>query len=134
MNQHWGRYPLMLAFLFLAACAGTGKSNGIEARAQTRWDLVLAGNLAEAYEYLSPGVRSSIGSFDYQRSLLITAVRWTSAEVLEAECSEDACSVKVNVDFMVVGALPGVTKFEGKQVITENWVRMDGQWWFVPKE
>jgi hypothetical protein len=133
-NNHWSRVPLLLACLLLFSCAGTGNSNNIEVRAQTRWDSLLGGDLAGAYEFLSPGLRSSIGSLDYQRVLLMTKVRWTAAEVLESECDEDACTVKVNIKFLLLGAVPGVKKFEGHQVISESWVRVDGQWWYVPQE
>jgi hypothetical protein len=131
--QYIYRVSLLLGVLVLSACAGTGQSNNIDARAQARWDTLLSGDLAGAYEYLSPGQRSAISSLDYQRDLLMTPVRWTGAVVGGSECSEDACTVQVDLDFMVVGALPGIRKFESSKVITENWIRVNGQWWYVPK-
>ena len=53
--------------LLLQACATTQTTESlIEARAMGRWDALLSDDLAGAYEYLSPGFRSSVSSLQYQ--------------------------------------------------------------------
>jgi hypothetical protein len=133
INAHRSvRFTLWTVCLLLTACAGMGQRGGIDERAQSRWDTLLGGDLAGAYEFLSPGYRSSMATLDYQRNVLLKRVKWESASVQESTCGEDTCSVKVDVNFSVRGALPGVPKFESHQVLTENWVRSDAQWWYVP--
>ena len=90
--------------------------------------------MAGAYEYLSPGYRSSVSSLQYQRSLLLKRVKWTKANFIESECEEITCNVKFSLEFTVYGALPGVKAFNGTQDIEESWVLIDDVWYFVPTQ
>lgn len=99
-----------------------------------RWDALLSGDLAAAYEYLSPGFRSSVSSLQYQRSILLKKVKWTSAEIIESKCEETICNVEILLGFTVYGALPGVSKFEDTEQIYETWVLVDGKWYLVPEK
>jgi hypothetical protein len=124
---------LLCAAALLTSCASnTVKTNSIEQRAQTRWDKVLSGDLAGAYEYLSPGYRSSVSSLAYQRSMLTRAVQWTSAEYKSSQCDDTTCEVTVRVGFTVRGALPGVKSYDGEKDVAESWVLIDGMWYYVP--
>lgn len=121
----------------LGACATTGTespSAKVEPRAQARWDALLAGRLEAAYEYLSPGYRSSVSLLEYQRSVLTRKVEWLGAELIDSECSENTCKVRISIDYRLWAAVPGVPKFEYTMDVTENWIRSNGQWWFVPDE
>ena len=121
--------------LLLSACATTSqKTDDIEARATQRWNLVLTGDLAGAYEYLSPGYRSSVSSEQYQRSILLNKVKWKDARYIESNCTETVCKVKISIDYALYGALPGVKSFEGTQAVEESWVLSDGNWYFVPNK
>ena len=120
-------------FVLLSACAGIApKTSSIEDRATVRWEKLLSGDLAGSYEYLSPGFRSSVTSLDYQRSILLKRVIWTSADYIDSDCDESTCKVKIDLGFKVAGALPGVKAFNGHQDITETWVMVDGTWYLVP--
>jgi hypothetical protein len=121
--------------LLLSACATTvPKANDIEQRVTQRWNLVLSGDLAEAYEYLSPGYRSSVTSTQYQRAILLNKVKWTGVRYIESDCTETVCKVKISIDYTLYGALPGVKSFEGTQAVEESWVLSDGNWYFVPNK
>jgi hypothetical protein len=110
------------------------KSGGsIEERAIGRWDALLSENVESAYEYLSPGYRSSVSLTQYHRSLLLNKVRWTGAKYIESDCEETVCNVKISLDFTIYGAVPGVKSFESKQTIKESWVQVNGSWYLVPK-
>ena len=64
-NHVFKTLALISGLLLLSACASnTVKTSSIEERASARWEKLLSGNLAEAYEYLSPGYRSSVSSMD----------------------------------------------------------------------
>jgi hypothetical protein len=125
---------LTCSLLLLSACATTeSEENQIETRATARWEALLAGDLDGAYQYLSPGYRSSVSSLQYQRSILLQQLKWTSARYLESQCEETTCNVRFLVGFTVYAALPGVKSYNGTQSITESWVLADGNWYMVPK-
>ena len=132
------RAALILMVLpgLMSACATTGGGDGqpvsVEDRAQARWAHLLANETTEAYNYLSPGYRSSVSLTAYQNQLAQKKVGWTGASVLDSECSEISCKVRIMLNYRLVGAVPGVQQYEGKQLITESWVNSDGQWWHIP--
>ena len=124
---------IVCSLLLLSACATTAsKKSEIEERVMGRWDKVLSGDLAAAYTYLSPGTRSSVSSMDYQRSILTQRVAWTGARYIRSECEESACKVKLSIDYVVNGAVPGIKSFKGVSEIEESWVLIDGTWYMVP--
>ena len=126
---------LSCSLLLLSACATTARTeNTIEKRATARWNTLLSDDLAGAYEFLSPGFRSSVSSTQYQRSLLLKQVKWTGARYVESECTETTCKVKISLDYTVYGALPGVSSFDSTQTIQESWVLSDGNWYLVPEK
>ena len=126
---------LCCSLLLLSACATSMKSGGnIEKRAMGRWDALLSEDVEAAYEYLSPGYRSSVSLTQYHRSLLLSKVKWTGAKYIESDCEETVCNVKISLDFTIYGALPGVKSFESKQTIEESWVLVNGFWYLVPKK
>ena len=126
---------MVCILLLTGACAtSTGSDNSIEKRVMARWDTYLSGDLAGTYEYLSPAYRSSVGSLDYQRSLLQMKVTWRGARYIESECTETICKVTVLIDYTLYGVLPGVKSFEGSQEIDESWIKDQGIWYLVPKE
>ena len=121
------------SLLLLFACATTTPTeNSIEKRATERWNAVLSDDLASAYEYLSPGYRSSVTLNQYIRSVLLMRVKWTGAKYVESACTETTCKVRISIDYALYGALPGVSSFNGTQTVTENWVSSDGVWYLVP--
>ena len=126
---------LCCGLLCLSACATTSKNeNSIEVRAMERWDALLSGNLDSAYQYLSPGYRSSVSSMQYQRSVLLNRVKWTRANYIESDCAETTCNIKISIEYALYGALPGVKSFEGNQTVDESWILTKGKWYFVPNK
>lgn len=126
---------LFCSLLWLSACATTAPmGNLIEERAAARWDALLSGDIATGYEYLSPGYRSSVSLLQYERSLLLRQVQWTSAKYTSSECAEKICNVQILLGYRVVGALPGVKVFEGTKGVEESWLMIGGLWYYVPKE
>jgi hypothetical protein len=124
---------LCCCLLLLSACASTARTeNTVEKRATARWDALLSDDLAGAYEYLSPGFRSSVSSVQYQRSVLLRKVAWTGAQYIESDCAETTCKVKISLDYALYGGVPGVKSFEGTEMIEESWVLVDGVWYLVP--
>lgn len=134
-DRRVGVMAVVCALLLLSACAtSVSTESQIEQRATARWEALLSDDLAGAYEYLSPGYRSSVSSIQYQRSVMLQQVKWTSAKYLESTCEETTCSVKILVGFTVYGALPGVKSFDGTKDIEESWVLISGNWYLVPPQ
>jgi hypothetical protein len=134
-DRRVGLMAVVCGLLMLSACATTvSPESRVEQRATERWETLLSGDLAGAYEYLSPGYRSSVSLMQYQRAVLVQQVKWTSAKYLESSCEESTCAVKVLVGFTVYGALPGVKSYDGTKGIEESWVLVSGNWYLVPPE
>ena len=126
---------LCCSLLLLSSCAITTPTDeSVEERAMARWDALLSGDLAGAYEFLSPGFRSSVSSAQYQKSLLLKRVAWTNAKYIESECTETTCKVSILLGYTMRGGLPGVKSFDGNEVINESWIQSDGKWHLVPDQ
>jgi hypothetical protein len=128
---------LVFCLVLFSACATTGPeapTGSISERVMARWNALLSGDLPAAYEFLSPAVRTSVSSLQYQRSVVAKQVRWTGADYIGESCEETVCKVQISIDYAVYGALPGVRSFEDTQVIEESWIYTDGDWYFVPPQ
>jgi hypothetical protein len=136
----WGNpkcLPLLLVTmltLLLGACAssGTVKKNPVEERAQQRWDALLSGDFDTAYNIYSPGYRSANSRVDFEISHRSRKVAILLARVDDSECSGEACTVNVSVQYRVGAPVPGVSKWESSSRLQERWVKTEGKWWFVP--
>jgi hypothetical protein len=138
--------PLPAAFalaLLLAGCqaAGGTKSSADnappEVRAIERWKLLIAGDTAKAYEYLSPGVRSTKPQPAYAAEMAARPIRWETVELHEPKpvCeTADACLVKVLVTYSVDVPLPNVGRVTSPSVQEEKWIELDGVWYHVPAD
>ena len=83
---------------------------------------------------LTPGFRDVTTLDNYRLMLLNSKIGWTAAKSQGVECaSEERCIVKINIDFEVIGGLPGVGDVKSHQVLEETWLKIDGQWYFLPR-
>lgn len=132
----WGWILILIATLFLiSACAATRPAEQVTGeRAMARWNALLADDVSGAYQYLSPGYRSSVSEKNYQRALLLKKVRWNDAKYIESNCEETTCKVKISLNYTVFGAVPGLKSFDGTQTIEESWVLVDSNWYLVPDD
>lgn len=93
----------------------------VRARAQQRWDALLAGDVEKAYGFLSPGARQTRSFASY--SAMIRKGFWAKAVVEGVVCpSTSVCKVTVVVDYNFRGSLVS-------SPVSEDWVFADGQWW-----
>ena len=134
IGRHY-HFVVACSLMLMSACATSPRVDPeslVKERATTRWELLFSGDLAGAYEYLSPAYRSSVSSLQYQRSILLKRVVWTSAKYIDHQCEEVSCKVEFDVGFTVSGAIPGVKSYKGTQIIEETWVLVDDEWYLVP--
>ena len=138
MKQIKHLIPAMAAVLvtsFLAGCATT-TSNSPEQHvaklAQERWDLVLAGDYVEAYEYYSPGYRSAVDLTDYIVEMKVRRVRWISADMKDISCEENVCKLKWQIGYEVFQPVPGMERWSHFTQMEDDWILLNGKWWYVP--
>lgn len=149
------RALLPLLLLTLAACASTmpaGKStaaseeDAVMARAVERWNLLIGKDPKTAWTYLSPGYRSTHPQDIYAAEMGSRPVKWNKVEPYQREpdaegvkgvqCDDtgDACEVRLRVHFKIRSHLASVGLVESATVVKENWIRLDGNWYLVPKD
>lgn len=118
----------------VTGCATTAATpeNQVQKLAQERWDLVLAGNYVEAYEYYSPGYRSAVSLTDYIVEMKLRRVRWTGVEFEQISCTENVCNVRWKIFYEVYQPVPGLKKWSHFQFMEDDWILLKGQWWYVP--
>lgn len=131
-----GRALTVLAAAVLSACASTPQSEDdyVVERAQARWDALLAGDIETAYQYYSPGFRSTYSMIDLGVSQRMRRVRQTSAEYLDHSCEETRCLVNFSVSFKVAQPVPGMSDYSSASPIEDTWIKTGGEWWYLPKK
>ena len=125
----------LLAVLLLSACATTTASPGdlVKERAQARWDALLMGDFATAYSYFSPGYRSATTVVDYEIGIRMRKVQYHTAEFQDYSCEENVCTVRIKVGYKIAKAVPGMAAWESDGMVSEQWIKSDGNWWFLPQ-
>lgn len=127
---------VLLVIFGLVGCAGTGvkpdknaDSQGVVAKkAQSRWDALIKGDLAAAYEYLSPGYRS-VTSLELYKAKIRTGL-WKKVKVDSVACEKDRCDVVLIVEY----SYPKYGMESISSRLNEVWLQEDGDWWFVQKK
>jgi hypothetical protein len=141
-------FALFLAVFALGGCANapersaTGKGGEeaspeevpVEGRAVARWEALIAKRGMEAYDYLSPGVRSTKTREAYAAEMGSRPVKWLSVAFDHKECDGDRCTVWVNIEYEV--KMPGYQfgTVKSNAGLEERWIRLEGAWYHVPNE
>jgi hypothetical protein len=138
-----------LCVLALGACAGktTRPDQGagvaaadsvpaeeqVKARAVKRWDLLIDRRFEEAYDLLSPGYREVQTKEVYVKTMKDRPVQWTSVLFQKATCEPDVCAVEIQVNAQFQMPVMRIGTVDALNVVTENWILSDGEWYLVPK-
>lgn len=117
----------------LAACAATPsqKKEGIEVRIQARWDGLISGDYASAWEYYSPGFRSANSAVDLEIYWRSRQVETLDATYKSHECTDTLCDVMVDMTYKVMKPVRGLDEWKNNKVIKEKWILTENEWWFV---
>jgi hypothetical protein len=135
-------YPAVLLCLLLAACAspGTrGTSSALQSataaeRAKARWTAIVEGRLDAAYEFLTPGARSTQSREEYVEQQAVKPVHYKSVTATAESCEADSCIVTADLEYEVRIPLAGVGAQTIAASVDERWIRLDGTWYFLPDD
>jgi hypothetical protein len=118
----------------LGACAAMPavKKDGIEQRAQTRWDALIAGEYSTAWALYSPGYRSANSAVDLEISWRSRRVQSVAGVYDSHECTENLCTVKINLTYKVIKPVAGVDEWQNSKIIKEKWILAENEWWYLP--
>ncbi len=119
----------VLSGIVLSGCAGlpaSGPEDTVSARAQARWDAVVAGDWEKAYGYATPTYRATVDLYRF-RVNNDALIKFRNASVFGVACEDSAvCKVKMKVTFTPPQDRPSP---DLTTVIEERWVIEGGEWW-----
>lgn len=124
-GQVAGRVVAVLCVALMAACATTNPRDSqdiVKERAQARWNALVQGDVKTAYEFFSPGSRTTLTLADFASGIRIGF--WKAVVVGQVECGADSCEVSSTIEY----------DHRGMRVKTphrETWVREGSNWWFL---
>jgi hypothetical protein len=141
---------ILLAACTLAACATPGGPSSVgattagpggvaldaspEERSIAKWTLLINRNFAEAWEFMTPGARSTMDRETYDATMRGRPVNWLGVRFVEKRCdNEDSCVVSLEVPFQV-GLGRGVGMVTAPSFVAERWLRLDGVWYYAPAD
>lgn len=126
---------LAVSAIVLAGCAttsGGGSNSSVVKRADQRWDALLAGEFEKAYEYYSPGFRSSHSRGDFELTQRLRKVQYRDAEFVEQDCDSERCTLSYRVRYHISSPLPGLENWDSHSIEKETWIKTQDEWWFLP--
>jgi hypothetical protein len=126
---------LLAGALLLAGCADKANPDNVDTRSVERWNYLIAHQAEKAYDYLSPGYRQTQARDAYAASMNNRPLQWKSATFKRKDCDEDRCTAYVDVKYALkMQSVPGQNgAIESQNTQTETWIRVDGEWFFLPK-
>ena len=138
-------YLVRLCTLFLplalAACGGGGSVKAppandsvLEKRSVERWNLLIAHKAEKAYDYLSPGTRSTETREKYASDMNNRPVHWQSVTYVDRKCDDpDACTLQLQASFSVNMSARMGQDVQSATLVWERWIRVGGQWYYLPE-
>lgn len=125
------------ALLCLAACGSLQTKDDatiVSELSAERIAALKAADYEKAYSLMSPGYRSVNTLAQYRGTHAGGAALLHAAKVDSAKCTEDTCRVMVNAQYYFRSSklsLAGKPPLLVDRVNAEEWVKVDGKWWYV---
>ena len=118
------------AVIGLAGCATVSPSSSAEQkqkvvaeRAQARWELLLKGDVASAYQFLSAGSKAAMPVEQYKAK--IKPGMWRQVKVGKVDCAAELCKVVMQVTY-------DAKHMKGIETpVDETWIIENGSAWYV---
>ena len=125
-----------LPSLLLGAC-GPVKPQGdavLEKLATERWSLLIGHHAEKAYDYLTPGTRSTETREKYAAEMNNRPVHWQSVDYVSRKCDDpDACTVQLSAGYSVNMSARMGSDVHAVTMLWERWIRLDGKWYYLPE-
>ncbi len=122
---------LAAVLLTLAGCANKANPDNVDRRSVERWNYLIAHEAEKAYDYLTPGYRTTKTRDAYAIAMNGRPVQWKAAKFMGKKCDADRCKVAVDVTYsMNMPALHKTTEATSTQ--SETWILVNGEWYFFP--
>jgi hypothetical protein len=129
----------LLAPLALAACGGVSAvkpqdDSVLEKRAIERWNLLIAHKAEKAYDFLTPGSRTTETREKYASDMNNRPVHWQSVTYVDRKCDDaDACTLQLQASFSVNMSARMGHDVQSVTLLWERWIRVNGQWYYLPE-
>jgi hypothetical protein len=132
MNKIKLTIVLMTTILLLTACDDK-ESGKLENRVLDFWNLKIEKDFKTAYQFLSPGWKSTESELSYASRMSMSRANWLNVHIKSKKCSQtDLCEVNVEIEyefrFRGVGGKDMIVKTD----LTENWIMKNNIWYHVP--
>jgi len=119
------RWVGLIVAVGLAGCAAISvdsapeaKSKYVAERAQARWQLLIKGDVAGAYEFLSAGSKATTSVEQYKSK--IKPGMWREARVEKVDCEREVCKVLLQITY-------DAARMKGIQTpLPETWIIENG--------
>lgn len=123
---------LMLVTTMMTGCVDSEK-NKLDNRVADYWNYKINKEFDKAYEFLSPGWKSSEPQEAYQQRMVASKVNWTKASFNKKECSQpDLCKVFIDIEYEFNMRAGGNTLMKVPTTVSEKWIMKDNRWYQVP--
>ncbi|MFZ5654633.1 MAG: hypothetical protein ACOY42_09610 [Pseudomonadota bacterium] len=102
-------------------------------RVEAYYQALIAKDYKGAYEFFTPGYRSTWSATDHYQIHPIIGT-WLSAKVLSVDCvSEEVCDVMVNTRFRFNQNVQPLGGQEIPMDTRHRWLKADGEWYYLPR-
>ena len=127
------RAAAVAAMVALTGCAAptpASPEQAVEQRANARWKALLAGDIKQAYGFITPSYRA-VTSLERYSADLGGVATWIGAQVVRVECATEKCTAVVKIEAKPIFTTP----YKGTitTAVDETWLLEDGQWWLYQK-
>lgn len=114
-----------------SVCEDYQKTLEVESRVQARWNALIEKSYDIAYTYFSSSYKSIVSEKDYIKTINPN-IEWKKVDITRTRCTGDSCEVHVTANFHMKPQFGLPQGMDTNNFIVENWLRKDGEWWFVP--
>ncbi|MBI5640428.1 MAG: hypothetical protein HZA17_08385 [Nitrospirae bacterium] len=131
-------YLVILSLIIFSGCAKKEAVKSLQdeevlkQRVMSYWNHKISREFDKAYSYEDPVFRKKSSLTIYLKQYDNPAMTYTRFEVQDIKLNDaEHAEVKIKTDVRL--KVPGAKAFEHDTELTELWVRVDGEWYHVPK-
>lgn len=121
---------VIAVLMIVTAC--DQEKNKLDSRAKDFWMHKINRDFDKAYDFLTPGWKSSETKESYVRRMSQSTIKWRSIEIKDKQCSEKylcSLSLKVEYEYTFKGSMAGTIKVPSE--IRETWLMKNNTWYNV---